>query len=232
MLAIDRPFEGLDEVWMWSIPHPADPEEPAKSNRVTRIGTLEGGRLVGLVQVRTRPSRTILGAVDELEGLGPWRKEKLGKVSLHRTGDTRGVTGAHVTSGPVDAEWRPGGRFRVGGAEEVNKVATGGGPFAPSVRDLGESALELGRSLLRKVRDRDGETEREIEVETETETVVGVEVGEPGALSAFDGWLVATPGEVAGEPAWRVAVDRRPGAPESVGLGLVVAAIGLLHRRG
>lgn len=226
MLEIDRPFEGLDEVWVWRLPHPADPEEPQKLHRVTRIGTLQGATLVGRAQVVTRPSRTVLGAVDELEGLGDWRRAKLGKVTLSRTGEPRHVRGATVRSGKVEASWKPGGHFQVGEQAEINKIATAGAPHPPTVRELGESALAAGRTLLRRVRDRPDESEPEPEPEAEPQTDPATE------LAAFDGWLTATRDEIAGGPAWRITIDRHPGAPDSVGLGLVLAAIGLLHRNG
>lgn len=219
VLEIDRPFEGLDEVWVWRPPHAADPEQPEKFHRVTRIGTLEGSALVGRVQIRTRPSRTVLGAVEDLQGLGPWRKAKLGKANVLRSGEPKRVRGAVVRSGKVEANWKPGGHFQVGEQEELNQIATAGGPYPPSVRELGESALAAGRSLLRRVRDRNDGSE-------------GEQVEAPVELTAFDGWLRATQVEVMGEPTWRIAIDRHPGAPESVGLGVVLAAIGLVHRRG
>ena len=226
MLEIDRPFEGLDEVWVWRPPHAGDPEQPEKLHRVTRIGTLEGSALVARLQIRTRPSRTVLGAVEDLEGLGPWRKAKLGKVNLLRSGEPKRVRGAVVRSGKVEASWKPGGHFQVGDREELNQIATAGGPYPPSVRELGESALAVGRTLLRRVRDRNGVPEVEQAPEQPLEPAGPVE------LTAFDGWLRATQVEVAGEAAWRIAVDRHPGAPESVGLGVVLAAIGLVHRGG
>ena len=222
VLEIDRPFEGLDVVWAWRPPHAADPEQPEKFHRVTRIGTLEGSALVGRVQLRTRPSRTVLGAVEDLEGLGPWRKAKLGKANVLRSGEPRRVRGAVVRSGKTEATWKPGGHFQIGDREEVNQIATAGGPHPPSVRELGESALAVGRTLLRRVRDRNEPPEAEPPIEP----VV------PAELTAFDGWLRATQVEVLGEPTWRIAIDRHPGAPESVGLGVVLAAIGLVHRSG
>lgn len=203
MPEIDRPFDGLDEVWIWSAPHPADPEPRHHEHLLaTRIGVREGPDLVGRVQVVTRQSRTILGVVEELQGIGPWRKAKLGKVTLLRAGEQRYVRGGEVRSGKAAASWKPGGHFHVGDHVEVNQLATAGRPCTPTVR-----------SLLRRLRDRDAGPG-----------------AEPAELTAFDRWLVATPADVAGERAWRVTIDRHAGAPDSVGLGLAVAAIGLLHR--
>lgn len=221
MLEIDRPFDGLDEVWIWSLPHPADPDQPGKLQTVTRIGTLEGSALAGRVQLLTRPSRTILGAVEEVQGLGPWRKAKLAKLHLLRSGDARYVTEARLRSGKGEASWKPRGHFQVGDHVEVNDLATGGRPLAPTVRELGESALAMGRSLLRRARDREAPRADAPEPE---------EVDGPVELTAFDRWLVATPEDIAGAPTWRVAIDRHPAAPDSVGLGLLLAALGLAHR--
>jgi hypothetical protein len=231
VLKIDRPFEGLEEVWVWRPPHPADPEEPEKFHRITRIGTLDGAALVGRVQVRTRPSRTVLGAVEDLEGLGPWRRTKLGKANVLRSGEPRRVRGAVVRSGKVEAYWKPGGHFQIGDREELNQIATAGRPYPPSVRELGESALAAGRSLLRRVRDRN-EPGPEAELPAEAADAPGEQPTEPVELTAFDGWLRATQVEVAGEPTWRIVIDPHPGAPESVGLGVVLAAVALVHRSG
>lgn len=221
MLEIDRPFEDLDEVWIWPTPHPADPDEPRPHHRVTRIGTREASALVGRVQLRTRPSRTILGPVTRLEGLGPWRRSKLGEVGIRRS-DQGSVSGGGVSCGGVRAEWRPRGHFQIGDHEERNQIATGGHPYPPSARELGESALDLGRTLLRRLRDRSESVPPPADSEPTAATG-------PVEVSAFDGWLVATPVHQDEHLAWRVAVDRHPTAPESVGLGLVLAAIALVH---
>ena len=171
--------------------------------------------------MRTRPSRTILGAVEELQGLGSWRKADLGTLHLRRSGDARYVTEARLRSGEVEASWKPRGHFQVGDHVEVNQIATGGRPTSPSARELGEGALAAGRSLLRRVRDRGA---------PRTDTAEPEPAAEPVELTAFDRWLVATPEDVAGAAAWRVAIDRHAGAPDSVGLGLLVAALGLVHR--
>lgn len=215
MVPLDEPFEGLDEVWIWTIPHPGDPEQPKKSHRITRIGTREGATLIGRVQLRTRPSRLMLGAPTDLEGLGPWRRAKLGSAGISQN-DQFQISQGWANSGGVEARWRPRGHFQVGEHEERNQIATGGFPYPPTVKELGESALELGKSLLRRVRDRD------VDVPAEA-------VG-PVQASAFDGWLTATPVHDGEHLAWQIAIDRHPSAPESVGLGVVLAATALQHR--
>ncbi len=222
MLPIDEPFEGLDEVWIWTIPHPGDPEEPKKANRVTRIGTREGATLVGRVQLRTRPSRVMLGPPTDLEGLGPWRRAELGSAGISQN-DQFQISHGWVHSGGVEALWRPRGHFQIGDREERNQIATGGYPYPPTVKELGESALEFGKGLLRRVRERDAEMDA-------TASDDAAEVTGPVEVSAFDGWLTATPVHEGEHLCWRIAIDRHPSAPGSVGLGVVLAATALQHR--
>lgn len=222
MLGIDRPFEGLDEVWVWRIPHPADPEEPRKGRSVTRIGTREGTALVGRVQITTRPSRTMIGPTTDLDGLGEWKRTKLGQAGVQRS-DEFVVYGGGVEYGGVEATWKSGGTFRVGEHEERNQIATGGYPYPPSVRELGESALDFGKSLLRRARNRGDDALPPAEVQP-------AERPGPVEATAFDGWLVATPVHEGDHLTWRITIDRRPDAPESVGLGIVSAALALLHQ--
>lgn len=212
MLPIDAPFEGLDEVWIWRIPHPGDPEEPKRSHRITRIGTREGSTLVGRVQLRTRPSRVLMGPATDLEGLGAWRRAKLGDAGISRS-DQLQISEGWSNSGGVHGLWRPRGHFQIGDSEERNQIATGGYPYPPTAKDLGGSALAFGTDLLRRVRDRDAD-----------------EPSGPVQASAFDGWLTATPVHEGSHLTWQVAIDRHPSAPESVGLGVVLAASALLHR--
>lgn len=198
MLEIDRPFDGLDEVWIWPVP---------SDDVVTRLGRREAGALVGHVEIASRPQRLAGGRRHELDGLGAWQRAKLGTVHFPHT-DIPGPPGeATVTCGRVKASWTAGGTFRVGDHAEDNRIATGGRPIQPGL-------LGLGRSLVRRVRKQEPEPDE-----------AGTE------LRAFDGWLVATPVATDEFVAWRVRVDRHPGAPESVGLGLVVAAIGLVHHQ-
>ncbi len=222
MLPIDEPFEGLDEVWIWPIPHPGDPEQPKKAHRITRIGTRDEATFAGRVQLRTRPSRLMLGPPTDLEGLGPWRRAELGSAGISQNAQFQ-ISHGWVHSGGVEALWKPRGHFQIGDREERNQIATGGYPYPPTVKELGESALELGKGLLRRVRGRDAEVDPAPSDDP-------AEATGPVEVSAFDGWLTATPVEEGEHLAWRITIDRHPSAPESVGLGVVLAAISLLHR--
>lgn len=225
MLPLDRPFAGLDEVWIWPVPHPDDREAGRRNCLSTRIGCREGDALVGRVEVAAKLARALGGIGNDLVGMHEWRTTELGSVTVphsdHRTTSGRGW----VRSGGSEARWSAAGRFQLDDRKELSTIASRGGPLtAPlHLKDLGATAVALGRSLLRRPGDD--------EPDPHAPERIGDEV--PGELTAFDGWLVATqhrqPVADGHTESWRVAIDHGVESPGSIGLALVVAALGLVH---
>ncbi|MFP5322094.1 MAG: hypothetical protein ACLGIC_09625 [Acidimicrobiia bacterium] len=214
------------EAWIWTLPHPDDPESPGDAT-VTRIGGRKGQRLAARLAITTK--RALIDSnKTNLAGVGPWRRAKVGTVMLPFVDPTMPRAWATARSGRVEARWTGSGRLEVGDRKDVTTLATRGiTPTSPSdLRDVAGSVVDLGRALVRRAKgDRDA-------LEVERRPRFGTPIAEP--LPAFGGWMVATQHrhDSADGPseAWHVALGGDGEAPPSPGLALVLAAFALVHQ--
>ncbi len=231
MPAAPGPFDGLDEVWIWPVPHPDDPEPKDAEHLVTRIGDRVDGALVGRAEVRTTPGRILGGLRHRLVGLGPWRDADLGSLDIPTNDRKLAPSHAWLTVDGVRGRWTASGTFRLGDHDEVTRLASRGRPTtaARDVRAVGANAVDLGRRYLRYLRVLGGH---------QIEPTPGLRIGDPvdGELVAGGGWLVATqhrspietPTGGGDIETWQVRIDRDR-AVGPVGLGVGLAALALVH---